>query len=67
MRYLGIDYGSKRVGLSLSDEEGIMAFPYKVVMNNMELLDTIHNICGIENIGAIVLVNLRIFPVDLIK
>lgn len=55
MRYLGIDYGSKRVGLALSDEEGMMAFPYKIVSNNMELLDTIHNICGTEEVSAIVL------------
>ncbi len=55
MRYLGIDYGFKRVGISISDEKGIMAFPYKVVLNNLELVDSIHNICGLENIGAIVL------------
>jgi putative Holliday junction resolvase len=55
MRYLGIDYGSKRVGLSLSDEEGKMAFPYKIVLNNMELIDTIHNICGTEEVSIIVL------------
>jgi len=55
MRYLGIDYGSKRVGLSLSDEEGKMAFPYKIIPNNVELLDSIHNICGTEEISAIVL------------
>lgn len=55
MRYLGIDYGSKRVGLAISDESSSMAFPYKIVPNNMELLDTIHNICGTEEVGAIVL------------
>lgn len=55
MKYLGIDYGSKRVGLSLSDEEGMMAFPYKIIKNDMELVDTIHNICGTEEISAIVL------------
>ncbi len=55
MRYLGIDYGSKRVGLALSDEGASMAFPYKIVSNNMELVDTIHNICGTEEVGAIVL------------
>lgn len=27
MRYLGIDYGKKRMGLALSDEEGNIAFP----------------------------------------
>lgn len=55
MRYLGIDYGSKRVGLSLSDEEGMMAFPYKIISNNLDLVDSIHNICGQEEISAIVL------------
>ena len=55
MRYLGIDYGSKRVGLALSDGEGLMAFPYKIVQNNMELVDAIHNICGKEEVSAIVL------------
>lgn len=55
MRHLGIDYGSKRVGIAISDESGMMAFPYKIVPNNMELVDTIHNICGTEEVGAIVL------------
>lgn len=55
MKYLGIDYGSKRVGLSLSDEEGLMAFPYKIIKNDMELVDTVHNICGMEEISAIIL------------
>lgn len=55
MRYLGIDYGAKRVGLALSDEEGRMAFPYKILNNNLELVDTVHNICGAEEISAIIL------------
>jgi len=55
MRYLGIDYGSKRVGLAISDEGGVLAFPYKILSNNLELVDNIHNICGEEEISAIVL------------
>lgn len=55
MKHLGIDYGSKRVGLAISDEDGSFAFPYKIIANNMELVDAIHNICGTEEIGAIVL------------
>lgn len=55
MRYLGIDYGAKRVGLALSDEEGMMAFPYKIIKNDLELVDTIHNVCGQEEVGFIVL------------
>ena len=55
MRYLGIDYGAKRIGLAISDEDGNLAFPYKIISNDMELIDSIHNICGTEEVGAIVL------------
>lgn len=33
MRYLGIDYGSKRVGIAVSDDEGRMAFPKEIIRN----------------------------------
>jgi putative holliday junction resolvase len=38
MRYLGIDFGSKKVGLALSDEMGKMAFPHVVWPNDSELI-----------------------------
>ncbi|OGF74493.1 hypothetical protein A3J56_00970 [Candidatus Giovannonibacteria bacterium RIFCSPHIGHO2_02_FULL_46_20] len=31
MRYLGIDYGDKRIGTAISDEEGKFAFPKLVI------------------------------------
>ncbi len=31
MRFMGIDFGSKRIGVALSDESGTMAFPHAVV------------------------------------
>jgi putative Holliday junction resolvase len=31
MRYLGVDYGSRRIGLALSDPPGKIAFPLEVV------------------------------------
>lgn len=34
MRLIGIDYGSKRVGIALSDEAGKMAFPETVLKND---------------------------------
>ena len=55
MRFLGIDYGTKRVGLALSDDGGTLAFPYKIIPNNLELVDAVHNICGTEEISAIIL------------
>ncbi|ETB64168.1 MAG: Resolvase, holliday junction-type, YqgF-like protein [Parcubacteria bacterium RAAC4_OD1_1] len=55
MKYLGIDYGEKRVGLAISDDGGQFSFSYKVLKNNNELIDSIHNICGEEEIKEIVL------------
>ncbi len=55
MKHMGIDYGSKRVGIALSDESGILAFPYKILKNDMSLVDSIHNICGQEEVSAIVI------------
>lgn len=37
MRFLGIDYGSKKVGLALSDETGTIATPLSVVRNDNAL------------------------------
>lgn len=37
MKYLGIDYGEKRIGLALSDSEGKMAFPKETIPNNGRL------------------------------
>jgi putative holliday junction resolvase len=31
MKYLGIDYGTKRTGVALSDEGGKVAFPHSVI------------------------------------
>ena len=33
MRYIGIDYGSKRIGIAVSDDEGRIAFPAGVIIN----------------------------------
>lgn len=41
MRYLGIDYGSKRVGIALSDEKGEFAIPVIVLNNSKKLIDEI--------------------------
>ena len=36
MRYLGIDYGAKRIGIALSDEKGKMAFAYGVTFKHRQ-------------------------------
>ena len=55
MRTLGIDYGSKRIGLAISDESGMLAFPYRIVNNTSRALATITKICEEEGIAAIVI------------
>jgi len=41
MRLLGIDYGTKKVGLALTDESGSMAFPHDVIPNDQSFLKLI--------------------------
>lgn len=55
MKYVGIDFGSKRVGIAISDEEGKMAFPYSVILNNKELLVEMKKIIEKENIEGVVM------------
>ncbi len=54
MRYLGIDYGDKKVGLALSDQEGILGMPYKTIRNE-NLLKKIKEIIKNENVEFVVL------------
>jgi putative Holliday junction resolvase len=41
MKYLGIDYGTKRVGVAMSDDDGQMAFPDEVLANDSKLLENL--------------------------
>lgn len=40
-KYLGIDWGEKRIGLAIADEETCLALPLKTVSNLRELLAVI--------------------------
>lgn len=37
MKYLGIDFGSKKVGFAQSDDEGRMAYPLMIAPNDSSL------------------------------
>lgn len=52
-RVLGVDYGTKRVGLALSDEIRLTAQPYGVVPRH-QLADTLHTLAGEYDIGEVV-------------
>jgi putative Holliday junction resolvase len=55
MRKMGIDYGTKRVGIALSDESGTMSFPHSVVPNSAKLLDVIIGLIEEKKVGEIVI------------
>lgn len=55
MKYLGIDFGSKRVGLAISDDSGGMAFPHSVLSNDKNLLDKILEIIKKEQVELVVM------------
>ena len=38
MKYLGIDFGSKKVGFAQSDDDGRLAFPLMIAPNDASLM-----------------------------
>jgi putative Holliday junction resolvase len=55
MRYLGIDFGTKRVGLALSDESGSMGFPHAVVPNDGRLIDYVRDLIERKEVETVVI------------
>ncbi len=55
MRLMGIDYGTKRVGIALSDEGGQMAFPHIVLDNDGKLLDELERLIEERKVAEIVI------------
>jgi putative Holliday junction resolvase len=52
---MGIDYGTKKVGIAFTDEGGNMAFPHVVVPNTPKLLDVIVGLLQEKQVGAVVI------------
>lgn len=55
MRYLGIDYGKKRVGVAISDETGQFALPLSVLAGGSSLLEELKKIILEKKVGTIIL------------
>jgi len=55
MRYLAIDYGTKRTGLAICDSGETIASPLTVIQGQKELLKKIAEVVETENVEAIVL------------
>ena len=54
MKYLGIDYGTKRIGLAVSDESGMIAFPREILAGGKQAFEKILDLVKSESIGTIV-------------
>ncbi len=53
MKTLGVDYGEKRIGIAISDENAIIASRYNILKNDRSIIDNFNNIvqsCGIKKI-----------------
>jgi putative Holliday junction resolvase len=61
MRYLGIDFGTKKVGLALSDESGRMGFPHASIPNDGKLIDYVRELITNKGVGAVVIGESRDF------
>ena len=51
---MGIDYGTKRVGVALSDESGKMAFPHIVLDNDEKLISKLEALIEERDVKEIV-------------
>lgn len=55
MKHLGIDYGKKRIGTAVSNNEGTLAFPKQVLENSQDIIQDIIDIIKYESIEKIVI------------
>ena len=59
VRFIGLDLGSKRIGVSICDERQSIATPFKTInkTNTNELIDELKIIIKDNNIGGIIVGN----------
>lgn len=54
MKYISLDYGTKYIGIALSDEGGVLAFPNIVIKNDSNAIESILEIIKEESIEFLV-------------
>jgi putative Holliday junction resolvase len=59
VKYLGIDYGSKRIGIAISDANGTIAFPRTTLQNDASLMKTLLDTVKTEHIERIIVGDTR--------
>lgn len=55
MKILGIDYGTKRIGLAITDENNRLAFPKEILINDANTFEKLGEIIRREKIKEIVI------------
>lgn len=55
MKYLGIDFGSKKVGFAQSDDEGRLAFPLMISLNDAQLFKDTTELIREMKVGVVVI------------
>lgn len=59
VKYLGIDFGTKRIGVAVSDDAGSIAFPRTTLPNDEKLFSQLAALVKDENIVGIVVGDTR--------
>jgi len=54
MKRMGIDFGSKKIGVALTDDSGVMAFPHAVVPNDGKFLAYVESLVTERGVKEIV-------------
>ena len=55
MKYIGVDYGEKRIGIAVSDADGRMAFPKMTLENDHSTFLTLRDLVAEEGTHAFVI------------
>ena len=61
MKYIGIDYGTKNIGVAVSDDNGTMAFPLATVNAGRDAISKVASLIKEKNAGEIVIGKSRNF------
>lgn len=59
MKYIGIDYGSKHIGVAASDADGLIAFPRMAIENDAHALSTVVALTKHEHAACVVVGDTR--------
>jgi len=55
MKRLGIDFGSKKIGLAVTDDSGTMAFPLQVVPNGKQFIGHLKSLVEERGVSELVI------------